>query len=103
MYELLFEAPTFKLYVPGAHRQTGERVKLSPLLTKHQSIQRQLLVDVSPPLSPDNRVRLSLRQHAASISRIVDNLRAVLYREERPVDRSFTLFSNFLSEIWLNI
>ena len=57
-------------------------------------------VTLSPPLSPDN---YGVGQHAESVPRIVDNLRAASYRGEQPVDSSFTLFPEFPPEIRLSI
>ena len=57
-------------------------------------------VTLSPQLSPDN---FGVGQHAESVPRIVDNLRAASYRGEQPVDSSFTLFPEFPPEIRLSI
>jgi hypothetical protein len=55
---------------------------------------------LSALLSPDT---YRVRQHAESVLRIVDSIRAVLYCREQPVNSSFILFPEFPPEIRLNI
>jgi len=56
---------------------------------------------LSLALSPDNKTRL--RQRAASVLRIIDNIQAVSYRGERLVGSSFKLFPVLPPEIRLYI